>query len=376
MEFHKIKKNTGLLLSLFMVLTGISAFSAPIRVDDAIQLAYNLKFDQAEEVLAEYRSENPADVWGDLGQVVYDFLKVKQDPGDENFNRIFSDLKTAEDKVDETDNSGGVDGTFAACFLCYYRMKSYALSERWIHTAASAVEARKLSVELLERGNFPPEMYFILGEQDYTTSLAPDYLKPLLKGLNFSPDQAEGLAGIARAAKEGGLTRYEANLMYISSCIYIEKDYDSAIRTAESFLGEFPGNLSVRFFYIDLLLRTGRLSEAEKLLSFYETAPGSGELAGKWLPRYIQMTGNLCNALGDYNSAVELYRESLSFDEISGYTASEINLEMGKLLDITGRRQEAIAAYKACYQGDGFTLHKDEAKELKKDAYSADRGSY
>lgn len=365
---------------MFLIFT---VFSMPLfgesflEVDQAIQLAYNFQFDQAEDSLLSFRQRNPDDFQGDLGQVVYDFMRIKQNPLDENFKRLYRDVDVAENKLENLLDEG--DSTllvFYQCFLDYYLMKSYALEERWIYTASYALKARELAVELENELTTLPDLYFILGEQDYTTALVPDYLEPLLRGLNFTPDKEVGLANIHRASMIGGLTRYEATLMYISSCLYIEQDFPAAIKASEAFLKEFPGNLSVRYFNIDLMLRTNRITEAEYWIERLESEIVQDGVAGKWIPRQIQMKGNLFNAQGDFARAVESYEEALTYDELSGYTATEITLEMGKLLDILGRRREAEAVYKECYRGNGMSFQRDEARALKKDAYTGSRGSY
>jgi len=360
-----------------MILLGMINSISTTEIEKAIQFAYNFQFTEAEEVLNRYRLNSPDDFQGIIGQIIYDFMRIKQNPLDENFDRMYSDLDEAEEVIENLSHLIPEQHViFYTCFVEYYAMKSYALEERWLHTASHALEARKLAVQLEDNFIDYPDLLFILGEQDYTTSLAPDYLKPLLKGLNFSPDRTGGLENINIAVSDGGLTRYEAALFYIGACIYTEKDYSEAMAKAEAFLNELPENLSVRFFYIDLLLRMGQISEAESWMDHFQTRFDNGEINGKWVPRFIQMKGNLYNARGQYDDAVDFYQKALEFDTISGYTATEIALETGKLLDILGRRREAIDAYKMCYRGSGLTLQKDEAKALKKEAYIEERGSY
>lgn len=362
-------------LGLLMILPG-GALDCP-EVTEAIELAYNFQFDDAETVLEEYQRRNPEDLKGDLGRIVFDFLLIKQNPLKQNFQRIYEHLERAEEKVKTLLEEREEETLrFYLCFINYYYMKSYALEARWIRTLSHALEARKLAVALEDRLALLPDLYFILGDQDYSTSLAPEYLKPLLRTLNFTPDRYGGFSYIRQATQKGDFTRYEASLMYISSCIYVEKDYRSALDSSERFLQEFPGNLSVRFFLIDLLLRRGEVEEAESLMEGLGRQVESGAIGGKWIPRYIQMRGNLRNARGDYPGAIEFYRQALSYPEISGYTATEIALETGKLHDILGNRKEAMAAYKECAKGGGLELQKDEARTLRREPYTESRGSY
>ena len=88
------------------------------------------------------------------------------------------------------------------------------------------------------------------------------------------------------------------------------------------------------------------------------------------------MTGNFSNSRGDYREAIELYKQAMEFSDISGYTATETALEIGKLYDIIGNRKEAVKAYKVCAKGNGLELQKEEARVLQRSPYTESRGSY
>ncbi|MGL1894464.1 MAG: hypothetical protein OCD02_22755 [Spirochaetaceae bacterium] len=362
-----------LILLFFTLSLTISANS----VNSAIELAYNFQFDESQKSLDRYRNFNPSDIDGDLGQIIFDFLMIKQNPTKDNFKKIYSVLKDTEKKIKKKlKKENNTKDELNLCLVNYYYMKSYALENKWLTTLRYAVEARKISLTLADKVEDIPDLYFILGEQNYTTALAPKGLKPLLEHFDFVPDRQKGIKLIEVAAKKGHLTKYEATVMYISSSIYIEKDYDGAYRESVTFLKEFPNNLSVQFFYIDTLLRKGITDEPKKLLGEISKRIDSGEVKGKWIPRYIQMLGNLSNVDGDYEKAITYYRDAIKYKDISGFTATEINLEMGKLLDIIGNRKSAISTYKSCIKGQGLELHKDEARELKSSPYKGAKASY
>ncbi|MCK5201095.1 MAG: tetratricopeptide repeat protein, partial [Spirochaetales bacterium] len=337
----------------------------------------NFQFSTAKAALDDYQQQNPEDFQGDMGRIVYNFLLLKQNPLEQNFERIYDHLKSTKKRVDEDlKNSENDLLRFYLCFIHYYYMKSYAMEDRWLMTLGHASKVRKLSVGLKDRIDDFPDLYFILGDQNYTTSLVPEYLKPMLKVLKFTPDRYGGYEFIRMAIEKADFTRYEAALMYIGSSLYIERDYLSALEASETFIKEFPGNMSVKFFLIDLLLRNGDIEEAELLMDRAKDDYNMGRLKGKWIPRYIEMTGNVSNSRGDYRNAIELYEKAMDFPDISGYTATEIALEIGKLYDIIGNREEAVKAYKVCAKGNGLELHKEEARVLQHSPFTESRGSY
>ena len=310
-----MKKFEITVVLILLAVLSAGALNNP-EIDEAIKLAYNFQFSTAKAALDDYQRRNPEDLQGDMGRIVNNFLLVKQNPLKQNFDRIYDHLESTKKRVDNNIKNGKNELlSFYLCFIHYYYMKSYALEGRWFRTLTHAVEARKLAVELRGCIDDFPDLYFILGDQDYSTSLVPEYLKPLMKVLKFTPDRYSGFSFIRQAIEKADFTKYEAALMYIASSLYVERDYLTALKTSELFIKEFPGNLSVQFFLIDLLLRKGDVEEAELLMEQVEDNFDLGRINGKWVPRYIQMTGNFSNFRGDYKGAIELYKQAMEEEQ-------------------------------------------------------------
>ena len=278
-------------LAQVILLLVISHVSAAERneITDAIRYAYNLRFDKAEEIISKYIKENPDNLTGYAGRAVYDFLVINQNPDQENIDTIFKNLREFEEILDNRlsrDNS--VETRFYKCFADYYFMKSYALNRNWISSFRSASRSRSLALELKEHIDILPDLYFILGDQDYTASLVPSSLEPLMRFVSFSPDRAKGLRLLEKAMEHGVLTRHEARMFYISSMIYVEGNFKKALELTDSFLEDFPENLTAVFYRADILLRKGRIIEAVRMLDRIDAIYIKGGLAGKWLSKYHQ----------------------------------------------------------------------------------------
>jgi tetratricopeptide (TPR) repeat protein len=357
--------------------------SFPVRADinreiiTSIKYAYNFQFDESRKILEKYILDNPDDPGGYAGRVVYDFLIINQNPDKNNIAVILNNLRDFELRIDillQQDNSA--ENRFYKCFIDYYFMKSHALNSSWLQSFSRASKSRALALDLREYLDILPDLYFILGDQDYTSSLVPQSIQPFMKAVSFKPDPETGLKLIEKAMQKGVLTRYEAMMFYISSLIYIEKDFPGALEVTEMYLEKFPANLSARFYKIDLLLRDKRIDDARQILNQLDKDIASGKIGGKWISRYYQMYGNYYNSLGNYNTAIEYYEKALEYGDISGYTLAEITLETGKLYDITGDRKNARLSYWRCEKSGGLIIHREEAKLLRDKGYSGTRGSY
>jgi len=364
-----------LLLAVFPAAAAVTEEKS--KIVSAIRYSYNFQFEKADELINQYIADNPEDLDGHAGRIVYDFLIINQNPDKKNIETILEHLDDYSKKIDNLlKQADTVQNRFHRCFADYYYMKSYALNNDWLASFSHASRSRSAAVELEKNIDSLPDLYFILGDQDYTTALVPETLQPFMKLISFSPDPDSGLKYLELAMQNGVLTRQEAKIFYISSAIYIEKNYDKALSVAEEFLSNFPENLSARFYKIDILLRKKDVLQAGKLLEVIEKEIASGRVTGKWISRYNQMCGNYHNTKGEYEKAIEYYEKALSFEQISNYTYTEITLETGKLYDVLGNRGRARSWFWKCEKSKGLLIHREEAKIHRENGYSERRGSY
>jgi len=367
----------ALVITCFLFLLTPSTVAGSPGVSDAIRLSYNFQFDAATQVLETFRQQQPADPEGHIGQIIVDFLLLQQDPRPARFATNYANLERAKNlALQQQKSQAGPASDFFFCLVQYYSMKTYSLDKRWPATVASASQSRKLALELQQHSHQFPDVLFILGDQDYTATLVPAYLKPLFRAFNFRTERAEGLNNIRQARQSGRYTRHEAAQLDITLTTYIERDYPAARASAERFLADFPDNLSVRFMYIDILLRQSELDAAKILMTGIEPSIRLLPASSKWQPRYQQMRANVLNALGLYRQAIAVYQEALKNPNTSAVSVAEMYLEIGKLYDILGDRSSAQAAYLACIKSDGLEVHKEEARQYNQQAWLNPRASY
>lgn len=363
------------IIGLLLLAAPVTAASS--RVSEAIKLSYNFQFEQANALLEVQRQQQPASPEGYIGQIIVDFLLLQQNPRTEHFTSSYANLEKAEAAAAQLKKTqSSTDNDFFQCIIHYYYMKTYSLDKKWLQTVASANKSRKLALELEPYSRQYPDVLFILGDQDYTATLVPGYLKPLFKAFKFRAERAAGLNNIRQALVSGEYTRHEAAQLNITFTTYIEKDYYEAQRSAEKFLIDFPENISVRFMYIDILLRQGDLEKARTLLAAAGQQVARLPAGSKWQPRYLQMQGNMLNAQGAYRDSIAQYLAALARPELSAVSVGEILLEMGKLYDILGDRSAAIAAYHDCEKSSGLEVHKEEARMYARTPWTEARASY
>lgn len=188
----------------------------------------------------------------------------------------------------------------------------------------------------------------------------------------FGGDAKRGIRMIEEAATPGSDAQIEAQIALI--IVYSrERRHDDALRVILDMQRRFPRNRLMWLEAGSTLLRAGRPAEAERYL-----ADGLAMLDRDARPR---MPGE--ESLWRYKSGAALVgldrrdEARAQLDQAMGLAAQNwvrgrVRLERGKLADLEGRRQEAVAQYveaaRLC-EGNNDPIGAAEARRLKGTAY-------
>ena len=117
-------------------------------------------------------------------------------------------------------------------------------------------------------------------------------------------------------------------------------DLDESEAVLESVVDRAPDYHAARFDYAMVLLQRQKplqaRQEAERLLGH---APDDRD--------YLKLYGAACVALGDHEPVIDLYERLLAGQSPSGAEVADLRLWRANALKVTGRREEAIADYRA-----------------------------
>ena len=112
-----------------------------------------------------------------------------------------------------------------------------------------------------------------------------------------------------------------------------------AVKLLADCVARAPGYLAAQFEYAQLLGRMNRITEA--------LSPADALLkAEPRNPHYMSLRATVASRMADYARAIELIEEMLRDDLERPY----LLLRYGHLLRVTGRREDAIAAYRKCIE--------------------------
>jgi len=209
----------------------------------------------------------------------------------------------------------------------------------------AARRAYKAQEDVLKRNPDHPGANIMAGTYRYAVAGLRFPSRWLAYLAGFSGDRERGIAMIeAASAKPGAAYDALPSLLLIYTR---EKRYDDALDVAERLSRAFPRN---RLFVLEAgvaALRAGHAARAERVLrNGFEAfgadprrkAPGEEALwLYKWAAALIE--------LGQPAEAAPLLDRALARNPL-GWVEGRIHLERGKVADLSGRRTDAVSAYR------------------------------
>ncbi|MCK5880377.1 MAG: tetratricopeptide repeat protein [Sinobacterium sp.] len=167
-----------------------------------------------------------------------------------------------------------------------------------------------------------PQQWLDIARKSYTLGEHQQSLRAYKKVLQSQPDNVLALNGMAQALKNMG-------------------DYPNAIIYANKALVLAPGNIESSIIKVKVLIRKGRLDEAEQTLLVTV-----GDKSDKW--KVYNMLGIVHDLGGDYTAAQIAYNKALEINPSNGDTYNNLGYSM--IMD-----KEYSSAISTLYKGLRYT---------------------
>lgn len=220
---------------------------------------------------------------------------------------------------------------------------------RKLHNRVSELQPQRVDARMMQ------------GVHDYIIGSLPWGYRFLSFLIGFRGDKEEGIRTVELVAKEGVLNKVDAQIL-LSVVYRRERRVQEAIPILLELRKRFPRNFLVLFelaqMYADLGDREKSLAELDRIEALKKTgAPGFRMLPSE---RIEFARGNLLFWYDDLEAAIQHLRRATAnakvLDPNSGVTSW---LRLGQCLDLTGKRSEAVRAYRAAEE---YAPSADEAR--------------
>jgi len=225
------------------------------------------------------------------------------------------------------------------------------VQRRWLQAFGHG----RASMKFVRRAvKLEPELYDAvlgLGMFDYYVATIPKFAGWLAK-IVLGGDRERGLKQIRLAAEKGRYAKVTAQMILVE--IYLEDPFGAynpkeGLRLMREVHAQYPGSQMLDSAFISALYEAKELDEALREARVYHGNVQSGKYAATNLSNSHALLGTLLWASGDKDAALVEFVAGAEARAVRTKYMVWSRVRAGQVLDALGRRDEALAAYKAAY---------------------------
>lgn len=241
----------------------------------------------------------------------------------------------------------------------------FLIRKKWLASLRGATEARKLHNRVTELDPTNIDARLLQGVHDYVVGSLPWHWKVLGFLAGFRGDKEEGIRTIELVAARGTRNRYDAQIL-LAAIYRREKHPEKAIPLLKELIKRFPRNFLVELELAHMYSDLGRRADALRVLAEVERKKRSG------VPGYERLSwaklafvrGNLLFWFQEFDEALNQLKEATAqADNLDLNSAVLAWMRVGQILDLKGRRSEAVHAYE---QAIGLAPNSEAAAECRR----------
>ncbi|HEY9165840.1 MAG TPA: tetratricopeptide repeat protein [Candidatus Kryptonia bacterium] len=253
---------------LGLVLNAKGQDSYDILVGKGRDLAYNVRFEEAESLFTEAARISPgrAESYFNIAQVhLWLFLWTNNRGEYETFTRWYDSTVTKSEKIIDSN-----PGDYRATYLLGETYQLRAIAGVAAHSYLDAFWATKSASGSFERTlKLAPDFYDAYrgaGEIHYFLDFLPGSVKWAITLFGMEANKAKGFSELRLAHEKGTLDKVKSALSLAQIYSDYVAEYDSAEILMRELVTRFPRNPLFNYHLAVILIREGRLHEAEKHL--------------------------------------------------------------------------------------------------------------
>ncbi len=318
---------------------------------------YDIEFDKAEQCFQEVIQLYPKHPAGYFLSAMIDWWKVWLNRETQEYDKGF--LEKIQKVIDVCDvlldsNAYDINALFFKGGAIGYRGRYYAIRQSWYNAARDS----KTGLEILQRCQkiAPSNHDIMLGTGIYNyfaVKFQEEY--PLLKPLMVFLPQGDKVIGLLQLQAASRYARYaaiEAKVVLLQIYYQYENNYSKALDLGVELFAKYPQNPYFHRYLGRLYVVSGYMDKMESLWRealnrYIEKKPGYEIFTAREALYYI---GYALMNKGDYEMSLQYFYKcdeaSRRIDkEPSGFMV-RLNIKIGNIYDLQGKRDLAINQYK------------------------------
>lgn len=321
---------------------------------EGIDAIYRMQFDKADELARRAIALNPERPHAYLGLAGTAWTRYVYgaDQNDPELLKPYEDATRSAVEAGERwikKHPGDAQGLFAlgSAYGLYSRLLIHR--REWLRGYWNGRKAIQIIKRAIKADPSLVDAQLGMGMYDYYSDLYPRFIGVLAK-IVLRGDRLRGIETLKRVAREGKYSKSNAMILLVE--IFTEDPYGAknppeAVRLMDELRAKYPESAMMHSAHMVALYAAGRYEEAAKDSRDFLDLVAKGKYDALQEAKGRVILGTCYWALGRKDEALKEYRLAAN----SRYKGRPTRwgvwalVRAGRLLDILGRREEAVAAY-------------------------------
>ncbi|MCS6966066.1 MAG: tetratricopeptide repeat protein [Candidatus Kapabacteria bacterium] len=351
-------------------------------VQQGIFYIYNMQFDSAEHYFRELIHRYPEHPAGYFMDAMVSWWKILTNRRSRAYDEEFlAEIQRVLDVCQPIleQNPYDIVGLFFKGGALGYRGRFYAMRESWIRAANDGREGFEI---LMRVQRLAPTNYDVLlgtGVYNYYAVKLPEMYPILRPLLLFLPpgDKELGIAQLRASARHARYAATEAKVVLLQILYDFEHNIPEALTVAEELFQQYPRNPYFHRYLGRCYVRMGYLEKMEEvwrevLRRSIEKWNGYEELTAREALYYV---GLALMQRGQYEEALRYFYKcdelSRVLDEDPSGFMVKVNLKIGNIYDLQGKRDLALMQYRKVLSWRDVQNSHEEARRYAEKPYGS-----
>lgn len=336
-----------------------------------IDYAYNMAFDKALDRFDEIIRLDDANPHGHLLKAVSHYYIYLVDMDNEvaadDFKNLASQAIKIANKKLQADNSD-IDALFVLGTINMYMAAYYGENNSWLRAYWYGKEGINFLQAVIEKNPQYYDAYLGLGLYHYYAAVMPKLVKAITFLLGVEADRMRGLHELQLAQEKGRYASVEAKFFLGYIYLYLEKDYQNALRSFKELCKRYPGNPIFRIVLGDAYRKVGKHDLA---IEAYQHSVSDSMI--RRFPRIVNssfyLMGNIYFEKNELEKAIEMYNlaveNAAKFPDKDDGVYSWGLFKQGECYEMLGDRELAVSFYERVNKDENKFAHKKAQYRLK-----------
>ncbi len=379
------------------------ALAVPLAIASPIQQGwdhfYNLEYDQAIAAFERVIAVSPAapENYNYLAQAIlykelyrlgaleselltgnnYFLRNEKIQPDPQQNARFLAALEKGRRLAEERLASNPNDADALYALGSSYGLRTnydFSIQKAWRAAANDISLARKYHARVLQLAPGNYDAMLIQGVYDYAMGSLPWHVRLVSYLVGRSGDKSRGIRTIQLVSERGKLNRVDAEVLLL--VIYRrERQPQKAIALLNPLIRAYPRNYLFRMekahMYSDLGNKEAALAELRELEKL--AASGNPDYANIPIEKVYYAEGDVEFWYNDLEASLAKMMRVTEYPDLDLHTGVLAWMRQGQLLDLMGRRKEAVQAYRKAIRFAPQTVAAQESRRYLSSPYTRER---